>query len=298
MRISLVHNPTAGGGHDADDVVALLTEAGHEVRYRSSEDDWSTLLQDPGDLVVGAGGDGTIRAVALAAADHGVPFAVLPLGTANNIGKSLGLVGEARELVRGWSTGSPWHQFDIGVVTGPHGEHRFVESAGAGPMADLIALGPRIGADARLLGRETDRALHLLSGIVREARPRAWQILADGEDLSGEYLAVEVMNVRFVGPNVPLAPAADPSDGWLDLVVVREADRRPLVDYLERRLHLASGVAPDLGPRPVRETRLVVPDGVRLHVDDRLWPADGPADHPVELVVTCAAGAARVVGAR
>ena len=106
MKISLIHNPTAGGGRDVDDVIELLTDAGHEVHHRSSEDNWQSLLQDPGDLVVAAGGDGTVRDVALAAADRGLPFAALPIGTANNVAKTLGLIGDARELVRSWDEGA------------------------------------------------------------------------------------------------------------------------------------------------------------------------------------------------
>ncbi len=129
MKISLVHNPTAGGGQDGDEAVALLTEAGHKVRHRSTKGRWKVLLQDPGDLLVAAGGDGTVRKVALAAADVDVPFAILPIGTANNIAKTLGLMGDARMLVDSWSQerehGIP---FDIGEVNGK----RFVESVGVG----------------------------------------------------------------------------------------------------------------------------------------------------------------------
>src|SRR5687768_11598020 len=103
MKISLVHNPTAGGGQDADEAVALLTAAGHKVRHRSTKGRWKVLLQDPGDLLVAAGGDGTVRKVALAAAEVEVPFAILPIGTANNIAKTLGLMGDARTLVDSWS---------------------------------------------------------------------------------------------------------------------------------------------------------------------------------------------------
>jgi hypothetical protein len=54
---------------------------------------------------------------------------------------------------------------------------------------------------ARLLGRETDRALHLVGEIIREAPVHHWRVVADGTDLSGDYIAVEVLNIRFAGPN-------------------------------------------------------------------------------------------------
>jgi diacylglycerol kinase family enzyme len=298
VRISLVHNPTAGGGQDADQLVKLLTDAGHEVRHRSSKADWDTLLQDPGDLIVAAGGDGTVRKVALAAADRGVRFAILPIGTANNIGKTLGMLGDARELIQSWDEGPGSERgLDIGeLTTSETGSTRFVEAVGGGPVAELIARGRELEEDARLLGRETDRALHLLGELLREGRPLRWRISSGDMDLSGDYLGVEVLNVRFVGPNVPLAPDADPSDGLLDVVTIRAEDRQPILDYLDRRLHLASGVMPALRTERVDRIRIVAPAGVRLHVDDSPSPGDEVLREPMGLDVRCHASALTLLG--
>jgi diacylglycerol kinase (ATP) len=297
MRISLVHNPTAGGGEDAGDVVQLLTDAGHQVRRRSSKRDWKRLLQDPGDLVVAAGGDGTVRKVALAAADRGLRFAVLPIGTANNIAKTLGMLGDAHELVESWSADPPLERrLDVGEVSGARATRRFVESVGGGPVAELIRRGDEVEEDVQLLGRETDRGLHVLAEELRDASPRRWRISADEVDLSGDYLAVEVLNIRFVGPNVPLAPEADPSDGLLDVVLIGEEDRDAVLAYLEKRLNLASGAMPSLRTARAKRVELVAPIGVRLHVDDNGWPTDDALEEPMSLEVRCQADAVTMVG--
>ena len=57
MKITLVHNPSAGSGQQTKELVRLITDAGHDVRHRSAEKGWERLLQDPTDLVVAAGGD-------------------------------------------------------------------------------------------------------------------------------------------------------------------------------------------------------------------------------------------------
>jgi diacylglycerol kinase (ATP) len=293
MKISLVHNPTAGGGHDTDGVVGLLTEAGHKVRHRSTKGRWKVLLQDPGDLLVAAGGDGTVRKVALAAAEDGVPFAILPIGTANNIGKTLGLMGDARTLVESWAVGRQQGiPFDIGEANGT----RFVESVGGGPIPDMIARSDEIAADATLLGRETDRALHLLRELVAVAPLMHWQVRVDGVDASGDYLAVEVVNIRFVGSNVPIAPEADPSDGALDVVLIGEGERQSFLDYLDGRLALASGEIPRTRRVQGRLIELTAPAGVRLHLDDRLWPKPDPLRKPKRIEVRCLPGAATLVG--
>ena len=295
MKISLVHNPTAGDGQDVDDVIRLLTDAGHEVRHRSSKDNWKKLLQDPGDLLVAAGGDGTVRKVAVAASDAGVPFAALPIGTANNIAKTLELLGDAHELVRSWEA-PDLVPIDLGEVHAGDESRRFVEGVGGGWFADLIARSAEVNDEFRLLGRETDRALHLLADLLRDIDPAPWRITADGSNLSGDYLAVEILNIRFVGPNIPLAPEADPSDGLFDLALVTEADRDGILEYLDQRLHLASGVMPGLRPVRAREIQLEVPPRARVHVDDSEWPEGRDDRDPLELDVACLPGAVSLRG--
>ena len=298
MKITLIHNPGAGAGQDASGLVQLIAEAGHQVRHRSTKGDWKPFLKRPADLVVAAGGDGTVRRVALAAADHGLPFAVIPIGTANNIAKTIGLLGDAGELIESWSA-SPRarHPFDLGEAVAPWGNGRFVESVGGGLIADLIDREDEVAADAKLLGGETDRALHLLRELVNEARLRRWQIRADRKDLSGEYFAVEVLNIRFVGPNLPLAPHAFPGDGLLDVVLLGKDDRQPLLDYLEKRMHLASGLLPELRCVRARAIEITAPAGMRWHLDDKNWPAEKPPSGKATLKVKCLAGAATFVAA-
>jgi diacylglycerol kinase family enzyme len=296
MKITLLHNPGAGNGQDVKALARLITDAGHDLRYRSSKQDWKRLLEEPADLIVAAGGDGTVRKVVLAAASRSLPFAVIPIGTANNIAKTLGLLGDAAELIESWSPSPLSEQpFDLGEVVAPWGSERFVEGVGGGLIGDLIDRKEEVAADATLLGRATDRALHLLAELVREAPLRRWKVSADGVDLSGDYFSVEVLNIRFVGPNLPLAPEAFPGDGRVDVVRLGEADREPLLAYLESRLHMASGELPDFPVRRARRTELDAPAGVRWHLDDRNWPSAEAPDKPASLTVTCLPGAATFV---
>jgi len=296
MKITLIHNPGAGDGKSSKALVDLIQEAGHEVLHRSTKQDWRVLLKEPADLVVAAGGDGTVRRVALAAAEHGLPFAAYPIGTANNIAKTVGLLGDADELIDSWSASPRCQQpFDLGEAIAPWGQERFVEGVGGGLVADLIAREDEIASDPTLLGRETDRALHLLGELVRDARLRRWQVLADGQDLSGDYFALEVLNIRFVGPNLPLAPDAYPGDGLLDLVLLGNDDRESLRTYLETRLHLASGQLPELRVMRAKEVEIVTPGDVRWHLDDQSWPSKDPLPESASVTVRCLAGAVSFV---
>jgi diacylglycerol kinase family enzyme len=279
MRATLVHNPSAGDRrHSPKRILRELAGAGYDAlvapRDRKA---FRKAMEDPGDLVVVAGGDGSIKQVAVALLGRSTPMAILPIGTANNIAKSLRIKGSVGELIAGWGEGRRI-RLTLGTVSAPFGTMRFVESVGTGVFTELVVRGKEeveqnIGG---LTGHTLDRAIQLLHRIVLDRSPSERALVLDGEDLSGEYLLVEVMNTCMVGPNVPLAPDADFEDDELDVVMVTEKERGLLAEYLEARL--AGGAqAPRLTVR--RAKRVTMRASAReLHVDDAPWHADQSDD--------------------
>jgi diacylglycerol kinase (ATP) len=297
MRTTLVYNPNAGEGLDGGELTALLERAGHAVRTVPRKGRWRRKLAKPTDLVVAVGGDGTITKVAVALAGTDVPMAILPMGTANNAGKTLELLGDARPVVESWDRAEP-QPFDLGTVSGPWQESLFVESFGGGAVANVIALRDDIDASPVLLGRVTDRSLHRLGLLLEEEPLRHWSVSIDGSQHDGEYVAVEILNIRFVGPNLPLAPEADPRDGMLELVLIGPQECEALRDYLSGRLTLAAAELPRLPVLRGRDIRLDVPAGVRLHIDDRAWPDDSGLPNSVSVTVGVRPDALRVMPGR
>jgi diacylglycerol kinase family enzyme len=294
-----MHNPTAGDeSHTADSLQEMLREAGYEVRYQSTEEKWKAALNEPADIVVAAGGDGTVGKVAKKLAGTQTPLALLPIGMANNIAKTLGVIGDARATVESWRDGEAT-MFDLGVARAPWGEERFVESFGGGIFGTLVGSGRAVGDSSAILGRETDRALFVLQRLAREAEPSQWRVELDGRDLSGHYVGVEALNIRFAGPNVPLAPAADPCDGLLELVLIDSAGRDALLDYVTARIEDAAGQLPGLTVHQGRRIRFTAPAGAALHLDDDRWPGGGPdADggRTTDIAVGVEPGAVKVLG--
>lgn len=285
MRLNLVHNPTAGDGQpSAKDLRQMLAQAGFQVRYGSTKKDWKKVLSRPADLAVAAGGDGTAAKVLKAASGSGMPVALLPIGTANNIGRSLGIAGRhLREMAAGWGGGSR-RPFDIGVVRfdGDDGEELFVEACGGGPFATAIQRGKEeVEHGSPFAGNEIDRALSFIRGLLATEPVQRWSVAVDGRDYSGDYIGVEVMNIRFAGPGVPLAPDADSGDGLLDVVLMRDDDRAQLIDYLDRRLAHDEIELPRLEVVRGSTVRLEPPSGV-LRVDDGL---EGDVRGPAEITV-------------
>lgn len=302
MRITVIFNPTAGEGVDASALKTLIAEgvggAGNKVRLASTEKDWRKALRKPADLVVGVGGDGAISEVALELAnlDGAPPMAILPFGTANNVGKTLGLVGDARSVVESWTRArSRPRPLDIGRVAAPWGETWFVESFGAGALAALIASRGAIDDSSLFLGRETDRALHHLDVLLANEAVRSWSVTIDGASHDGRYLAVEILNIKFVGPNLPLAPDADPGDGLFEVVLMGRDERRALRDYAAGRLRLAAAPLPEIPSVRGSEMRLIAPAGAVLHADDDAWPDSQPLTHRTPITVTVEPGAIQIL---
>ena len=281
MRVTLVHNPGAGsqGAGDARKLEKLLRQAGYEVRYQSSkDDDWKKALDWAADLMVVAGGDGTVARVTRRMVGRGVPMALLPSGTANNIARSLGLLERPfEELVRGWRDARRV-KLDLGIAAGPWGERYFVEGLGAGLFARLLA------HPAKSKKKGVEGALRRLRDFAARCEPVELTALLDGKDISGRYVLLEAINLPYVGPNLHLAHDSRPGDGQLDVVMVTEAERDRLLRYLEQwqdnRERLA--MLPTL-----RGRRLQIEwTGFELHIDDKLRPKEnaGPEDiaGPVE----------------
>ncbi|HLS86784.1 MAG TPA: diacylglycerol kinase family protein [Burkholderiales bacterium] len=282
MRITLIHNPGAGTGNgeeagaDAlrDSLLALLRRAGHEVSPHPTDDgDWKAALEEGADLVAVAGGDGTVSRVAKAMAGRGIPVAPLPAGTANNIARTLGLVGRHwEEIVAGWPHARRV-RLDVGQAIGPWGTRAFIEGAGAGLFPCLLedaASEDRIEGASDEPAERVAAALELLRRQANACTPIELRAALDGKDVSGAYLLFEALVLPYVGPNLYLAPDTTLGDGTLDIVMVSEGERGRLRNYLEHwqdnRERLA--VLPSRRGRCLRFEWT----GFPFHVDDVLFP--------------------------
>lgn len=307
MRLALVHNESAGHElYETRHLVGLLRDAGHDVEAFDNEDGTvDDAIRIGADVVVAAGGDGTVAKVAIAmhkALARGALY-ILPLGTSNNIARTLGIGHTVPQLIESLPRARS-SRFDIGVVTAPWGRKHFVEAAGFGFIGRMLERDRSLRAKVARAVRpvrdfinpeltDLDHASRGVADLVREEWVRRCRVRADGDDLTGEYLAVEVMNIRDIGPRVTLAPNAHPGDEMLDLLLVRPEDCEALADYVESRGTTAAtpaGIA-----RRVRRVEITWPSAGG-HVDDEPWPGDDrAADHDEPVVTIELAGAVTVL---
>jgi diacylglycerol kinase (ATP) len=273
MRVTLFHNPTAGEEETSkEELISLLENAGHEVTYQSTdEDNYEKALTDPGDWVVMAGGDGTVGKILPKMLGSKVRLGLLPSGTANNIARTLGVGGASQGTIENWSDDSTC-PFQVGMAEGSWGDKNFIEAVGWGLMALLMKEMDqrKEKQDLSFDNREQELAYarKVLLEISENYPPAPFQIFLDGKDLSGEYLLVEAMNIKSVGPKLDLAPGADPGDGKLDLVLLTEKDRDAFREYVRQRLE---GEEPTPAFSVRQGQRLQVAwKGTEAHLDDDL----------------------------
>ncbi len=267
MKVALFYNEAAGDGVTLGELRATLTSAGHQlVRIVDRQADLERLLDAEADLVVAAGGDGTVSEAARFVAGHNVPLALLPIGTANNIAFGLGIRGTLADIVESWASATR-RPLDLGRVRGAGVDRQFLEAAGGGLIpAGIAAHEAQPGAEQAPVGQKLPEAIRAYRDALGALKPRRCTVTLDGTSMTDDFLLVEALNTRAVGPHLELADA-DPSDGQLSVVLATEADRGEIDEYL-RALDAGDAVRLPLASMLARDVE--VSGWERLHIDDRL----------------------------
>jgi diacylglycerol kinase (ATP) len=288
MQITLMHNPKAGHGkHTKKELMDALAKAGHQATYQSTKKKgYKKALEKPTDLVIAAGGDGTVGKVALRLVDSGIPLSVIPLGTANNLARSLGFVASPPEIIAGLENGKK-RAFDVGVARGPWGKRFLFEGVGGGLLADYLQAATEKASKGKRLSKKQEMTRHvsLLRQMLHSYPARKWKIDIDGKQVSGRYILWEALNIHSVGPALYLAGRASTKDGCFDLVCVSERDRTLLSKYLDARLAEQKTKFP-LPIRRFRELKIITKKAT-IHLDDEFWPRKKQKPKsPAEIKVT------------
>lgn len=274
MSVLLIYNDSAGSGDvSRDDLLSLLRSDGFDPEAMSSDDERLTqALAERHDLVVVAGGDGTVARVLTRLADSSPPIALLPTGGSNNIARAMGIDGELEELVAGLK-GASVARLDIGVAEGVWGLDRFVEGAGVGALTAALLSAE---GSAKELEEKLRSGRAALAEAVAAAEPTSYRFVLDGRAVEEELLMLEVLNIPGIGPRLPLAAEAQTGDGRFQVATLAPADRDRFIAWLD---DLEGD--PPLEVAPATEVLLLGgPDEVRLDDPKRCRSREG---QPVRL---------------
>ena len=181
-------------------------------------------------LVVAAGGDGTVGAVVNAIAGTGMTLGILPLGTSNDVARSLGLplgLDEACAVLVG---GNPTH-VDLGLMTGGDGARRYFVHAAIVGLNTTFAR----NASSASWRRRYRRLAYPLAAwqALRDRRLLDVIIEEDGRRYGAKVLQVGTLNApNFAGPlNLRLQGGAI-ADHRLDLFVIGDVQLNRLLQAL------------------------------------------------------------------
>ncbi|WP_229715455.1 diacylglycerol/lipid kinase family protein [Subtercola lobariae] len=227
---AVVYNPLK---IDAERLKALVGAA--EVKHGFAQTDWyETTRDDAGQLltaeavrsgasvVMAAGGDGTVRAVAEALRGTSVPLALLAIGTGNLLARNLNLslnIDEAIELMfTGYDRSIDLGLIQVGRADGSASTHVFLVIAGLGIDAKMIAktnpgLKKTFGWLAYIDG--TMRALPELKAVKMKVSidKEPWRSVSAHSVMAG--------NCGLLPGGILLIPDAKPDDGVLDFLAIR-----------------------------------------------------------------------------
>lgn len=218
MRVLLVANrhSRAGQGEALDHAAAILRADGYEVDRRLPEDPAGLAAiiraEGPGaEVIVIAGGDGTLNAAAEALLDAGRPLAILPTGTGNDLARTLGLpldpVESARLVKRGGR-----QRIDLGRAN----QKLFFNVANVGLGAELT----------RHHTGERKRRFWIFAYVlsVRDAwkqlHPFTVRLRCDGEERQLKAIQVAVGNGRHYGGGMTIHDDARIDDQQLKVYAI------------------------------------------------------------------------------
>lgn len=232
-NIGIVANTRAGADDAFRQAVSLLRQKGVDVAVRVAwESDQvvpfsSQLLRDGAQLLVAAGGDGTLNRVAQAVWEfEGQPqLAVLPFGTANDFAAGIGFAPVDPQAGLRSILELPPRPTDLGIVEGR--DRVFLNVASGGFGAEVTAETP--GALKSTFGS----LAYVFTGLsqLSQLDPCVLHIEADGFDWSQPTLGFAVGNGTQTGGGFRVTRQASLDDGLLDLVVAPDIPTEAFREY-------------------------------------------------------------------
>lgn len=232
-RIVVVPNARAGRGRAnrlVDEVRRAAEADGATVELLATTDVdeldrevASALAEERVDRIVAIGGDGLVHRCADALAGSDVVLGLVPAGTGDDFARAMGLVGRRVDPIA--TALGPGSRVDLLVGAGTH----VASVATAGFSVDVNR---RADALPRCFGGQR-YALATVLELPRR-RLRTVRLTVDEDELELDCALLVVANTAWFGNGMKIAPAADPTDGLAEVVVVGGASRTDLLRFFPR----------------------------------------------------------------
>ncbi|WP_028568629.1 diacylglycerol kinase family protein [Salinispora tropica] len=240
--VAVLANPRAGRGRHRGllpTVVHRLAAGGHPVRVLDARTPAQAravcraAVDDGAAALVAVGGDGTVHLALQAVAGTPVPFAVVPAGTGNDFAGDTGFPADplaAADAIAAALRHGRSHPIDLARATAADGTQRWY---GAVLAAGIDAIINERANRMRWPRGPRRYDLAILVELSR-LRPRRYTLRLDGVTYELDAVLVAVGNCASYGGGMRICPAADPTDGLLDVVVGGRFNRRTLLRVKSR----------------------------------------------------------------
>lgn len=269
--------------HGLQSQVAWSVSARQELVAASAQDSACRCI-------VAVGGDGTVGG--LVNEQPSVPITVLPAGTENLFARHFGLTKHPNRLAAMIADGRI-----VPIDVGSTGVHRFTLMAGIGFDADVVTRHHAVRVNATGVARPTTRVAYVESVLRSALRyrfpPLTVRVTDPGHEETLVGTSVFLFNLPRYALGLPFAPTAQGDDGYLDLIVFREAGPFRALYYLWlviRGLHLDR---PGVFHRKVRRVEVSAAEYVPIQLDgdpggdvnpDTCWSAE-VIPHAVDVLI-------------
>ncbi len=279
MRTILILNPTSGSSSLAPQDNQAETSEQHEeailagLRTHNIEPEvWHTTPDDPGsglakkaasegaDVIIAAGGDGTIHAVASGLIGTTSTLGIIAMGTMNNLAHSLSIpdtIEGACAIIANGET----KKIDIGNIN----NHVFLEVAGIGLEAVLFPAAEEIKSRGIVSTiRGTVDGLRSLFSF----KPASVKVSFDGhKNRTYKVLQITVCNSPYYGVHLQVAPGTLMDDGLLDVVIYKNFSK---FEFIRHGISITQGkriLEPKITRRKVKTLRIAADYPVAVHAD-------------------------------
>ncbi|MBA3883506.1 MAG: diacylglycerol kinase family lipid kinase [Chthoniobacterales bacterium] len=225
MNTLIICNPDAGSVDDAAALLDRLSRVDSAIVKRTSAPGEATMLaheavHDGYDMVVAAGGDGTLNEVINGIAEHTekIKVGLVPLGTGNDFARMLALPDSIDGCIDVLNAGCV-RQIDLVRVTSD--QIRYFVNVSAGGFSGTV--GEKLTAEIKKSWGPL-AYLRCAAEALPELRAYRTQIVFDDTSvLELDLYNAIIANGRYVAGGTPVAPEAAIDDGLLDVVLVPEA---------------------------------------------------------------------------
>lgn len=225
-RARLIYNPTSGRELVKKNIAYILDrleDAGYEASaYATKCEGDATVgarraVERKFDLVIAAGGDGTINEVinGLAEQDYRPRLGILPMGTTNDFARAINMPRDITKACDVLCEG-----FEMPIDVGKVNDRYFINIAGGGKLTELSydvpsKLKTMLGQMAYYI-----RGIEMLPSL----RPTRVKIEYDGRTFKGDIMMFLVSNTNSVGGFEKIAPEASVNDGMFDLLILKKTN--------------------------------------------------------------------------